>query len=189
VIGAVVLAAGEARRFGSPKQLALLEGRPLLEHTVSAVCDVPAITRVVVVLGARADVIETGVQFGRAETVRCPRWREGMAASLRAGADALQGSGLETLVVAVGDQPRLSSKTIEHLLDLSGDAVRASYSGAPGHPVVMRGTVLARLLESDLDIAGRSLVEGATLVEISDRRSGADVDTPADLAALTSTQP
>ena len=34
MIGGLVLAAGEASRFGSAKQLALLDGRPLLEHSV-----------------------------------------------------------------------------------------------------------------------------------------------------------
>jgi len=36
---AVILAAGESRRFGSPKQLAQLEGRSLLEHVISAADD------------------------------------------------------------------------------------------------------------------------------------------------------
>jgi CTP:molybdopterin cytidylyltransferase MocA len=183
-IGAVVLAAGESRRFGSPKQLALLDGRPLLEHTVSAVCAVQAIGRVVVVLGARAGAIEARVDFGRAETVRCARWQIGMAASLRAGAEAFRGSGVESLVVLVGDQPRLSREAIERVLGEPGDAVRAAYGGRPGHPVVMRGRTLARLLESGADIEGRDLVGGASLVEIPDLGSGADVDVPADLEAL-----
>lgn len=186
MIGAVILAAGEARRFGSPKQLARLDGRPLLEHAISAVCATETIARVVVVLGARADEIEAGVRFGRAEVVRCSRWRDGMAASLRAGADALRDSGIETLVVVVGDQPRLTTRTIEQVIGAPGDAVRAAYGGTPGHPVVMRGEVLARLLESDRDIEGRTLVEGARVVDIADRSSGADVDLPADLAALRS---
>ena len=35
-VAAVILAAGESRRYGSPKQLALLEGRTLLEHVLEA---------------------------------------------------------------------------------------------------------------------------------------------------------
>ena len=37
MIGGLVLAAGEASRFGSAKQLALLDSRPLLEHSVGAI--------------------------------------------------------------------------------------------------------------------------------------------------------
>jgi CTP:molybdopterin cytidylyltransferase MocA len=52
VIAAAVLAAGGASRFGSAKQLAELDGVPLLEHAIRAVEAVPAIERIVVVLGA-----------------------------------------------------------------------------------------------------------------------------------------
>ena len=56
MIAAVVLAAGSGSRFGaSAKQLAELDGIPLLEHALRAVAAVPAIERVVVVLGARAE--------------------------------------------------------------------------------------------------------------------------------------
>ena len=43
MIGGVVLAAGGASRFGSPKQLAELDGRPLLQHAVDAMLAVPAV--------------------------------------------------------------------------------------------------------------------------------------------------
>ena len=54
MIGAVVLAAGEGSRFGGPKQLAELDGRPLLEHVLGVVRAVPGLAPVVVVLGAHA---------------------------------------------------------------------------------------------------------------------------------------
>ena len=53
LIAGIVLAAGGSRRFGSPKQLAELRGRPLLDHAVDAVRAVPAIDPIVVVLGRR----------------------------------------------------------------------------------------------------------------------------------------
>ena len=66
MIGGVVLAAGGASRFGSPKQLAELDGRPLLQHAVDAMLAVPAIDPVVVVLGAEAERVRAAVDFGEA---------------------------------------------------------------------------------------------------------------------------
>src|SRR5918997_1615678 len=59
----LVLAAGAARRFGGPKQLAELDGRPLLEHALAALS---GLDRIVVVLGARADEIRAGADLGAA---------------------------------------------------------------------------------------------------------------------------
>ena len=71
VIGGLVLAAGAGTRFGRPKQLVELDGRPLLEHAIQAMTAAP-VGRVVVVLGAGADqVIARGRSAGR----RLPRLR------------------------------------------------------------------------------------------------------------------
>ena len=51
LLAAVVLAAGAATRFGGPKQLAMLDGRPLVRHALAAVAAVPQIAPAVVVLG------------------------------------------------------------------------------------------------------------------------------------------
>ena len=82
----LILAAGGGTRFGSsPKLLADLSGRPLLEWAVTAACSVPELTRVVVVLGAHAQMVRAGVDFGRAQIVVCEDWESGQAASLRCG--------------------------------------------------------------------------------------------------------
>ena len=56
----LVLAAGEGGRFGGPKQLARVDGRPLIEHALAALA---GLDRVVVVLGARADEIRAGADL------------------------------------------------------------------------------------------------------------------------------
>ena len=80
MIAGLVLAAGGARRFGSPKQLAELDGVPLLQHAIDAMLAVPSLDRVVVVLGAVAEEIAAAVKFASAEPVVCRDWEEGMAA-------------------------------------------------------------------------------------------------------------
>ena len=69
-----MLAAGSGERFGGGKQLADLDGRPLLEHVLAAMAAAP-LERVVVVLGAQADEIRAGVDLHGARAVICPDWR------------------------------------------------------------------------------------------------------------------
>ena len=59
-VATVVLAAGAATRFGGRKQLALLDGRPLLEHAL-AIAAAGGTDLTVVVLGAYAEEIEAAV--------------------------------------------------------------------------------------------------------------------------------
>ena len=88
-IGGIVLAAGEGKRFGGPKQVAVLDGRPLLEHAVRAMLAVPALDPVVVVLGAHADAVREQVDLSGVDVVVCDRWADGQSASLQAGVAAL----------------------------------------------------------------------------------------------------
>ena len=81
-IGGLVLAAGAARRFGAPQQLALLRGGPLLAH----VLETPAPPRSPAGRGPRPTLgPRLRLPLHRAPVVECTDWREGQAASLREG--------------------------------------------------------------------------------------------------------
>jgi CTP:molybdopterin cytidylyltransferase MocA len=173
----LVLAAGEGRRFGGPKQLARVDGRPLVEHALAAVA---ALDRVVVVLGAHADEIRAGAELGPAEVVVCDDWAEGMGASLRAGLAAAGDAG--EVVVVLADQPFITPAAVERVRTAAGDAARATYGGAPGHPVVLRRALLARAggLRGDAGFRGVAMTE----VECGDLADPRDIDTQADLEVV-----
>ena len=186
-IGGLVLAAGEGRRFGAAKQLAPLGGRPLLEHAVDSMLAVVAVDPVVVVLGARAEEVRAGVRLGGARVVVCEGWAEGQAASLRAGVRAL--GAVDAAVVTLGDQPLIAPAAVAAVLGAglaSVDAVRATYGGRPGHPVLLGSRLLARAGELRGDIGFRDLLEAARVrrVECGHLGDPADVDTRAQLDAL-----
>ena len=186
-VGGLVLAAGDSKRFGGPKQLAELDGRPLLEHVLIAMEGAP-VDRVVVVLGAHAGDVRERVPLHGAEPVVCKEWEEGLGASLRTGAEALE--GCDAIVVALGDQPRLSSEAIARVVSQRGadeQAVRATYNGVPGHPVLLERGVLARVPSLSGDAGARELLHGVPLREVSCDGLGSpvDVDTPEALAALS----
>jgi CTP:molybdopterin cytidylyltransferase MocA len=189
VIAAVVLAAGSGSRFGGPKQLAELDGVPLLEHALRAVEAVPAIERTVVVLGARADEIRAGVDFGSAEVVVCDSWEEGQAASLRCGIDAIDGA--DAAVLTLGDMPRITPQVIARFAELGREhgseaRARAVYDGAPGHPVVLGSAYFAALAGLSGDVGAREILKriGAYPIECSHLCSAVDVDTPEALEQL-----
>jgi CTP:molybdopterin cytidylyltransferase MocA len=173
----LVLAAGEGRRFGGPKQLARVGGRPLIEHALAALA---GLDRVVVVLGARAEEIRDGADLGGAEIVVCADWAEGMGASLRAGLAAVDDA--DEVVIVLADQPFITAGVVARVRAAPGDAARAVYAGAPGHPVVVRRAVLARAseLRGDKGFRGVPMTE----VECGDLADPQDIDTRADLEVV-----
>ena len=125
-IGAVVLAAGAATRYGSPKQ------RELLPHVLTALRSSP-VDEIVVVSGAYR-------LNSDARVVDCPDFERGPGASLRCGLDAL-GRDIEAAVVVLADGPDLSpqavARVVETWRDSDAEIVAASYGGDRGHPVVL----------------------------------------------------
>jgi CTP:molybdopterin cytidylyltransferase MocA len=186
VIGGIVLAAGQATRFGSAKQLALLDGQPMVEHSLRAITAGP-VGRVILVLGAGAEDVVAGIDLHGAEPLICPRWQEGQAASLACGLAEL--SDCEAVVVTLGDQPRISPDSIRRVISARGKgalAVRATYRGDPGHPVLLERELFGRMRNVTGDHGARNLLMSVAVREIpcDDLGGGEDVDTPAELDAL-----
>jgi CTP:molybdopterin cytidylyltransferase MocA len=178
----IVLAAGAGRRFGGPKQIAPLAGRPLLQHVLDA-----APGPLTVVLGAHAGEIRATVDLEGVDVVVCEDWEEGQAASLRAGVAAA--GPVDAVVVLLGDMPFVTRQVVVGALDhltTGWDAVRTLYRGVPGHPVVLGRRVLARVPELRGDIGARDLLR---LFRVREWEAGqlcdpVDVDTPEQLEAI-----
>lgn len=164
-VGAVVLAAGAATRFGAPKQVLLL---PL----VLARLEAAPVDEVVVVAGAHPLTLD-GVRI-----VDCPDWELGPGGSLRCGLGAL-GADVEAAVVVLADGPWLAPEAVTRVLAAwrAGDAplVAASYGGDRGHPIVV-----ARELWRSVPDEGLRAFD-PVLVPCDDLGAPGDVDTPEEL--------
>ena len=162
-VAAVVLAAGAATRYGSPKQLVFL---PYVLDRLAAT----SVADVVVVEGAHP--IPTG-ELGRARVVTCPDWARGPGASLRCGLAAL-GDDVDAALVVLADGPRLDPRAVERLIERRGvaDVVVASYDGTRDHPAVLSRAAWAAIP----DEGARAL--DAALVACDDLEPPGDMDYP-----------
>jgi CTP:molybdopterin cytidylyltransferase MocA len=161
---AVILAAGAATRFGSPKQRLLLPG--VLERVRASSVD-----DIVVVVGAHE--VESD-----ARTVSCPEWDRGPGASLRCGLAALA-PGTAAAVVVLADGPELSPASIDRVVQAwregGGAVIAATYGGDRSHPVLLDRSVWGRVP----DEGARGL--DAVLVPCDDLGAPGDVDVADDL--------
>jgi CTP:molybdopterin cytidylyltransferase MocA len=183
-VRALVLAAGAGRRFGGPKQLAPVDGEPMLARVLALAEG----WRPVLVLGAHADEILAAVDTSRVDVVRCADWEEGQAASLRAGARGI--GSADAAVVLLGDQPYLVPEAIDGVVEAwepaGADAVRATYDGRPGHPTLLGRRVLDAVpaLRGDTgarELLGRFRVQTWEAGHLADPT---DIDTPDQLEVV-----
>jgi CTP:molybdopterin cytidylyltransferase MocA len=167
-VAGVVLAAGEATRFGAPKQRILLPG--VLRRLSSS-----AVDEIVVVEGAHPlDLAATDVDV---RLVHCDEWSRGPGVSLRCGL-AVLGEDVEAAVVVLADGPMLSPLAVERVLGAwreHGKVVAASYGGQRGHPLVVGRERWQNVPDEGLHRSP------AMLVPCDDLGTPGDIDEPGDL--------
>jgi CTP:molybdopterin cytidylyltransferase MocA len=183
----LVLAAGEGRRMGGPKALLRDEsGTPWVVRTVR-VLQQGGVTEVVVVVGAAADEVRSALVAEGVRVVGADDWAEGMGASLRAGLRELGGlDDVTAALVCVVDTPGLNADVVRRVAGLAGPDVlaRATYDGAPGHPVLLGSAHFEALVDdAGGDVGARDYLSshGARTIECGDLADGTDVDAPEDL--------
>jgi molybdenum cofactor cytidylyltransferase len=189
-ISIVILAAGGSERFGRPKQLEPLRGRPLVQHAINAAAASGA-GEVVVVLGASADDVEAAITLpAGARVVVNLLHAQGQSTSLQAGLRALD-DPVGAAVILLGDQPGIAPETIRRVVDAWRDRkpaiVQARYHGLPGHPVLFAREVWPQLLAVTGDRGARDvLAADARRIAWVDVESDPppDIDTPRDLMRL-----
>jgi nicotine blue oxidoreductase len=169
-IAAIVLAAGEASRFGSPKQNLLLPS--VLERLTCA-----AVDEIVVVEGAHELEVPSDTVSQAIRVVPCNEWVRGPGASLSCGLRVL-GDDVTAAVVVLADGPELSAEAVDRVVSAwreHGGIVAASYDGTRGHPLV-----LGRDEWGDIPDDGLR-TRAVTLVPCDDLGAPGDVDTLDDL--------
>jgi len=179
----LVLAAGASRRLGRPKQLVRLRCEPLVLRAVHAAASLAPLW-IGVVVGARAARVVAALGGADVVIVRARRWREGLAASLAAGVQRVPRRARRLLVMTV-DQWRVEGRDLARLLAAPGRSPAAAADGGRlGVPAVFPRRLWPALLRLRGDRGARELLEHGPATAVPMPAAGADLDTPAELAAV-----
>lgn len=138
-VAALIVAAGKGTRIGgdTPKQFAMLCGKPLLSHSVSALIAHPAVTQIVVVLGKGQEELARSKLGESVNFVNFVTGGTERRDSVRAGLEALGGTGVTRVLIHDAARPFLPAAVI--------DALLAALDHAPGAvPVLPVADTLAQ---------------------------------------------
>lgn len=182
-IGAIVLAAGQARRMGALKQLLPWRGTTIVEQVVDCVV-ASGVSEVVVVVGHHAREVSEKLIERPVRVVPNPDYQKGIASSLVCGLKALSGN-CRGIMVVLGDQPALEPETLRRLIDTfcqHASIVVPTFKGQPGNPVIFPARYRNEMLTLTGDRGARPVVEAhpkdVATVEVDTDSILRDIDDP-----------
>jgi molybdenum cofactor cytidylyltransferase len=189
-VGCIVLAAGASRRFRDGKMLAPVRGKPLVQHAIDAASASHALT-CTLVLGARAAAINESIDPRRCAVVENKRWSDGIASSVRCG--LRRHAADEACIVLVADQPFVCAQDLDALIEAHvanpGGIIALRAGRVWGTPALFVRRDFPKLGRLRGDRGAKAYIQTQTarlrFVDARDARAFTDIDTPADLKAIS----
>ena len=185
----MLLAAGSSSRFGSPKQLADIAGRPMLARTLDTVLQLERRHAVTVVLGANAERLEPLVRAAAANVAFNPDHARGIASSIRVGL-AQAPFDARGALIALADQVAVTADDLRQLVarweQQPDRIVAAQYAGTIGVPAIFPADLFRELAELQGDRGARAVLARypERVIGVPMPSAAQDIDTPADLSVI-----
>lgn len=188
-VGCLLMAAGNAERFGENKLLcAAIDGRSLIEHALDAIPQ-ECFARVLIVT-QYPEIAALAKERGF-ETLQNEHPERGQSETIRLGTRAL--SDCDAICFMVADQPLLRCETLAREVNFFSShrehIVALGHNGVRGNPCLFPARFFPELLALEGDVGGGAVIRKhpeALLLFPADERELRDADTKDALAALTS---
>lgn len=150
-IGIIILAAGESKRMGLPKQLLNIGGKSLIRRTAEIALATQCYP-VVLVIGANKPQIAPEIIDLPLTVIDNPMWHEGMSSSVKMGLAGMYMTykEVEAVIILVCDQPYLSSSLLDRMIAIYNDKkpliVACKYGNQVGVPALFNRSLFEELL-------------------------------------------
>ncbi|MFV1852599.1 MAG: nucleotidyltransferase family protein [Thalassospira sp.] len=186
-LATLLLAAGESARFGGRKQLADINGKPMIHHALDALSHLP-LPDIFVVLGAYGDQIAP--VLGKEITIITnDNWATGMGSSIARGMKAVMtNGGYDGVLIALCDQINLTDEDYNQLIAaFDGTQIVATrHADGLGVPAIFPKASFDDLLSLSGQIGARKIINShkGNLVAIDLPNAALDIDTRDDLAKV-----
>lgn len=185
-VAGVVLAAGQASRFGEIKQLLPWRDKNLV-NTVVETALLVGLKPVIVVLGANAEAIRATID-DVVQVVINPDWDKGQSTSLKAGVSAITGP-VDGVVFLLCDQPHQSVNLVSAIVEQglrSGKVVTPIIDDQRANPVYFPASCFPLFEKLEGDAGGRQIISACphTTLPWLDAWMAKDIDTPQDYREL-----
>ncbi len=191
-VAGVILAAGEAKRMGKPKQLLSYQGEPFVRRVAKTALQA-GLSPVIVITGAYAPQVEAAlIDLPNLHLLHNPHWQSGQSASVRAGVQTLQSqfAGVGGAIFLLADQPQVNIHLLQALMEQHAQSLAPILAPLAAdrraNPVLFDQTVFDDLLTIQGDAGGRVLFRQYPLRYIPwmDESLLLDVDTEEDYRKL-----
>lgn len=179
----VYMAAGNSRRFGANKLLYVYDGKPLYRHGLDMLisfCSHRTDCSLIVV-SQYQEILRQAALCG-ISSVYSVDSKQGMSYTIKAALHEIGNIPEEDFIVfVVADQPYLSEKTMEKILeqaDRGVETVSAAYHEKPGNPTMFSAKLIPELLGLKGDEGGRKVIKNhkCIYVEVEKEKELYDID-------------
>ena len=191
-IVALILAAGQSKRFGSPKQLLKWKDSNLLENAIKTV-NTSNVTHTFLVLGANFDEILKMTDTNSVEIIRNHYWKKGLGNSIAFGVSHIFKSNIKVdgILLMLADQPLIDSEYLNALTDTfklnNNQIIASSYlNDKKGVPVLFDKSYFDELTILKGDKGAKALIEkySKNVTLIKGENKLVDIDTFEDYEQL-----
>jgi len=190
-IAILILAAGESKRMGTPKQLLKWKNTTLLGHTIQV--SETLNLKTFVVLGANFEEIKNSISSRSIQILNHENWKNGLGSSIAFGVDYIFKNELdiEAILIVLADQPLINSEYLNSMISVfekgKNQIIASSYKdGKKGVPVLFDKIYFKELAQLSNDKGAKRLIEKYTdkVVLLNAESMVSDIDTLEDYNGL-----